>query len=351
MAARGHDVVVITWRTSQESLMRETVNGVRIIRVKSGRYTFPVVGLAIAIRQARRSDVIHTATFGAAPLAWVASRFARIPVIITVPETWIGRWRIYTDYGPIKARIHDVLERLIFTFPYDHYIGISHSTTSRLRAILRRRRRYLDTIYCGFESSPWKCNCTGVAPRLAYGVAEDAFLIVAWGRPGASKGFGFLVDAFPIIHASVPNARLLLILNNAREYRHATDALKRRAHRSIIFVSSLAFDDLVAIVRNSNCAVIPSLAEGFGYTTLEAVSSDVPVAASDSTSIPEVIGGSHRLFEPGNPDALAAAVVAITRGDYVTTPTKEFRWSDTIEAYEGTYRATLDRGKKKKLLM
>lgn len=347
MSARGHRVTVITWRTSPDAPSREVLNGVTVIRVRSfGRYAFPFAGLAATIRAAQSADVIHTATFGAAPLAWITSRFARRlgrpPVIITVPETWIGRWRTYTDFGLLRAAVHELLERLILLFAYDRYVGISQSTTSRLKSVLCRRELKIATIYCGFDPAAWS-NEAIPSSRQSFGIHSDAYLIVAWGRPGTSKGFTYLVDAFPAILSAVPSARLLLILNDAPEYRKAREGLVLRANSSVTIVDSLPFKSLVAIVRNADCAVVPSLAEGFGYTTLEAVAAGIPVAASNSTSIPEVIGGRHRLFNPGDIGALAAAVIAIAAGDYETTPARSFPWKDTADAYEKLYRETLQR--------
>jgi glycosyltransferase involved in cell wall biosynthesis len=356
MARRGHDVTVITWRTAPTAPALETVDGVRIIRISAfaGRYGFPIAGLPATIRAAKNADVIHAATFGAAPLAWVASRLThrsqRPPVILTVPEIWIGRWRVYSEYGTLKSAVHDFLERLIFLLPYDGYVGISRSTTSRLREVLRRRAQHIKTIYCGFDPTAWSSDRERTVFRKTFGIASDAFLIIAWGRPGTSKGFGYLVDAFPAIHAAVPNARLLLILSDAPEYRHARRELKRRAAAGVLIVDSLPSAALVDIVHDADCAVVPSLAEGFGYTTLEAVAAGIPVAASDSTSIPEVIAGQHRLFRPGDTEALSAAVIGIAKGDYTTAAVRSFPWKETVDAYDATYREMAVRGKKKKLL-
>ena len=55
----------------------------------------------------------------------------------------------------------------------------------------------------------------------------------------------------------------------------------------------------------------PSLYEGFGIPILEAFASGCPVAASASSSIPEVAGDSAELFEPRQVDSIAAALQRI----------------------------------------
>jgi glycosyltransferase involved in cell wall biosynthesis len=54
--------------------------------------------------------------------------------------------------------------------------------------------------------------------------------------------------------------------------------------------------------------VLPSLYEGFGLTALEALAAGVPVVAADRGALPEVCGDAARLVDPGDPEAIAAAL-------------------------------------------
>lgn len=340
MALEGHSVSVLTWNPSNEAPSFQYHNGVAIYRVKSaiGRYGFPLFGIFQVLKLAQKMDVIHAATFGSAPLAWLASRLYRIPIILTVPEVWIGRWRKYTSYSRLKSALHDILERLIFALPYDRYIGISNSTTERLRQILPNKS--ISTIYCGFNSDIWrsqKSSETLNSARLKYGISEADYLIFAWGRPGASKGFECLLRSFPSILKDIPNARMLLALNDAPEYLKSRSRLVAESHERVVVTPSLHLQDLIDIAHQSDCLVVPSLTEGFGYTTLEASTLGVPLVASNTTSIPEVIGGKYRLFTTNDPESLAKSVIAIAAGDCIESPIKLFPWSDTISAYKQLY--------------
>lgn len=51
--------------------------------------------------------------------------------------------------------------------------------------------------------------------------------------------------------------------------------------------------------------VFPSLYEGFGMPVLEAIACGTPVIAADTSSIPEVVGGAARLFDPHDIGTLA----------------------------------------------
>ena len=66
-----------------------------------------------------------------------------------------------------------------------------------------------------------------------------------------------------------------------------------------------AHDDLPDLYRSFDVLVVPSLEtpcwiEQFGRVAVEAMASGVPVVASDSGSLPEVLGGAGVLVPPGD---------------------------------------------------
>jgi hypothetical protein len=59
----------------------------------------------------------------------------------------------------------------------------------------------------------------------------------------------------------------------------------------------------------------PSLFEGFGIPLIEAMTLGCPIAAANSTSIPEVVGDAALLFDPRQPDSLATACFQLLTDD------------------------------------
>jgi glycosyltransferase involved in cell wall biosynthesis len=73
-------------------------------------------------------------------------------------------------------------------------------------------------------------------------------------------------------------------------------------------VGRVSDDQLGALYRGASAFLDTSLYEGFGYQVLEAMASGTPVVASDTTSIPEVVGDAGLLCPPRDPDAFADAL-------------------------------------------
>lgn len=61
---------------------------------------------------------------------------------------------------------------------------------------------------------------------------------------------------------------------------------------------------LASCYRHAALFVYPSLYEGFGIPPLEAMSLDCPVACSNTSSIPEVVGDAAAYFDPANPESI-----------------------------------------------
>ena len=83
--------------------------------------------------------------------------------------------------------------------------------------------------------------------------------------------------------------------------------LKNRVH----FLNYVTQHDLVNLYSMADLFVYPSLYEGFGFPPLEAMACEVPVVASNVSSLPEVLGDAALLIDPYSTDELVAAMSKI----------------------------------------
>ncbi|MBP2134453.1 glycosyltransferase involved in cell wall biosynthesis [Methanomicrobium sp. W14] len=67
-------------------------------------------------------------------------------------------------------------------------------------------------------------------------------------------------------------------------------------------------EDMPGLYACAKALVFPSLFEGFGIPVIEAMASECPVIASNTTSIPEIAGDAAYLFDPKDPQDICVAM-------------------------------------------
>ena len=341
-AKAGHQVLVLTHQL-KNTLSQESINKVSVHRISSlhSRYIFSFVAILPALKQARSADIIQTTTFNGAFPAWIAAKIRRKPVVLTVHEVWVGKWGKITGFGYVKSMLHDLLERLIYLLPFDHYVCVSHSTKNDLLK-LNIPSEKVSVIYNGLDYDFWnpaKVTAKEVQSLRKELGLEKKFIYFAWGRPGESKGFEYLIAAAAIIAQKIPNSMLLLMFGSIDKYPQKYQQLMKIIGNNlhIKVITSIPYDQLRTYVALANCVVVPSLAEGFGYNAVEAIAMGKPVVVSDAGSLPEVVSGKFQIFESKNVGDLAKKVSAVARGGCLRTKERKFEWEECIKNYIEIY--------------
>lgn len=112
---------------------------------------------------------------------------------------------------------------------------------------------------------------------------------------------------------------------------------------------------LIDLMSGSRGVVFTSLYEGFGMPVLEAMACGVPVACSDVTSLPEVVGNAALLFDPRQVASITAALEQLDNPEVVSKLVAAGRVRaaqfDTVATMAQRFLSVLDEacGGKKKL--
>ncbi|MFH1181322.1 MAG: glycosyltransferase family 4 protein [Candidatus Woesearchaeota archaeon] len=345
LAARGHSVFVVTHRL-KGTKKYEILNGVKICRVSclGSRYLFTFLSIPAALRFAKRADIIHTTTFNGAPPAWVAAKLLGKPSVITVHEVWIGMWNQLADMGFFARKMHDCLERIIYLLKFNMYAAVSESTKKQLLSIGIPGKK-VKTVYNALDYEHFRAEKNGPEKiRKKHGL--KGFVFLTYGRPGISKGIEYAVRAAAIIRKNIPQSRMMLIMSKdpaySRQYAKIVGIIKELGLEDyILLLPPVAWKDLPNYIKTADCVVVPSLSEGFGYTAAEASALDVPVVATNTTSLPEVVGGKHLFVPPKDSGAIAEAVVKVYKGKYETAKKKMFTLKKNIDGYLEIYSGLL----------
>ena len=81
------------------------------------------------------------------------------------------------------------------------------------------------------------------------------------------------------------------------------------------FIGFVTDDELIELYRNARGFVFASTFEGFGIPLLEAMASGTPVASSNTTSMPEVVGPDALMFDPFDIDQIAMSLRQLWASD------------------------------------
>jgi glycosyltransferase involved in cell wall biosynthesis len=158
-------------------------------------------------------------------------------------------------------------------------------------------------------------------------------------NPWAHKNHQRLFEAFSLIRAHRPDLRLVLT-GSGHNASTAPDGVE--------VLGRVPIEQLVQLYRTASALVFPSLYEGFGIPIVEAFATGCPVAASNSSSIPEVCGDAAVLFDPTSAEAIAAGVEQLLADP---APYAErglaraplFSWQRCGEAHAAIYRELAQR--------
>ena len=105
----------------------------------------------------------------------------------------------------------------------------------------------------------------------------------------------------------------------------------------IILLDPVPRENLPYYLSASDCVVVPSLNEGFGFTAAESCAVGTPVVATTAGSLPEVVSGKHVLIKPHSSNEIVKGVEMVYKKQYRKSKVKKFSWNDCIKRYERIY--------------
>ena len=190
-----------------------------------------------------------------------------------------------------------------------------------------------------------------LAVRRRHGIGEAPFFLYP-AITYAHKNHVSLVRAFGRVAAVDDRPKLVLTGGEA----DAEGALRTEISRlglgdRVVRTGRVPRADLDALFSEARALTFPSLYEGFGIPVLEAMSRGVPVIASATAALPEVLGDAGVLVEPGDEVAWSDAMVRMLDDDehraaMVARGSRRaarFTWSASAEAMLRAYEVAFVR--------
>jgi glycosyltransferase involved in cell wall biosynthesis len=232
----------------------------------------------------------------------------------------------------------------------DHVICISESTRRDLLSTYDIPDERVSVTHLGFDSLGSLLTGESSSDFKIRALGADAPYMLYVGSRASYKNFQRLLDAYAA--SSWIRSNFFLLCFGGGDF---TDVERVAISQAGVEgrVRSFGGSDevLAASYANASLFVCPSLYEGFGIPVLEAMSLDCPVACSNSSSLPEVVGDAAVLFDPLDRDSIRDALESVLVSRSATTVLKErgrirrqlFSWRNCAEKTVGVYRRVLGR--------
>jgi glycosyltransferase involved in cell wall biosynthesis len=123
------------------------------------------------------------------------------------------------------------------------------------------------------------------------------------------KGVDILLDAFEVVARSRPDVQLRLAGSGSLEHEIRSRAGREPLAGRVAVLGQVAREEVPTLLRSSTLLCLPSLGEPLGMSALEALASGLPVVATNTGGLADLVpDGGGRKVPAGDAEALARAL-------------------------------------------
>ena len=216
----------------------------------------------------------------------------------TFPQAHPWQQRLYLEWST-RHNVHVAT----------HILADSQATKRAICAAYNVSPDKITVAYPGYERelSPVRDPVTRAFVRAKYHIPGE--YILSLGRIQPRKNLTRLVEAFALLRDRYPRLNLVLAgpagwLAEPIYKRVQSLGLESR----VLFPGYIADEDKAALISGARVFAYPSLYEGFGFPALEAQACGTPLLASNTSSLPEVVGEGGLLVSPLDVAEIAAGM-------------------------------------------
>jgi glycogen synthase len=314
-------------------------------------YSFPAA--ILVPRLAATVDLIHVhqgEDLAVLPIGVLAARLRRLPLVVTIhcslrhtlsvtdPRAWV----LKTIGGRIETWAAHQADAVI-------------ALTPRLAGLLQAG---------GLDARGIHIIPSGVNPALFKGPLVDPFAhlprprIAFVGRLAAQKSVHTLVKA--VSRLRTLGVQVLLVGDGLQRPKLEALVHELGLEDRVHFIGFVPHEEVPAVLNHVDALVLPSVSEELGSVLLEATQSGLPIVASRTGGIPDVIrdGENGLLFTPGNAGELAGAVDRVLKepelasrlGTEARRRAKYYDWNRLAEQVLEIYWSVMSRHRQQKTL-
>ena len=287
-------------------------------------------------------DLFHSPDFVLPPVS------GKIPTVLTVHDLSF----IHYPHAYLPALVN-YLNRIV---PWSvqratHVLADSLATKNDLKALWNVPDEKITVLYSavGEQFQPVSQDKKQNAMRQKYKLGNTPYLLSV-GTIQPRKNYQHLIRAFAPIARNWPH-NLVIAGGKGWLYEEILQEIKaQQLEGRVEFIGYVDDADLPALYSAATLFLMPSLYEGFGIPILEAMACGVPVIASDTSSLPEVVGSAGVLLPPTDVQAWTNGIHQLLlnaprRGQLVgqgALQAHRFSWQKTAEQLHTLYADLLN---------
>lgn len=222
--------------------------------------------------------------------------FKVCPTVISI----LDLQEFYTNkYGKIRGLYRKIINYVAARIA-DHIITISKHSRKDIVQHLKVPKNKVSVTYLSVDSSFRPIDrdkCYGHVNNRYKLMGAPYILSVGELHPG--KNFVRLIQAFSLIKPNHRAVKLVIVGKKGWDYDDIfQNVIQLGLEDDIIFTGYVSGEELPLLYNSSTITVFPTLYEGFGLPALEAMACGSPLIASDTSSLPEVVGEAGILINP-----------------------------------------------------
>lgn len=174
------------------------------------------------------------------------------------------------------------------------------------------------------------------------------------GRLDERKGIDFLIKSMPLIIKKIPNIKLFVIGKGKLRKKLEKFIKKNSIRKNVKFLGFIRDKDLPKWYNQVELVIVPSVFEGFGITTIEAMACGTSVIGTDVDGIRDIIENNKNgiLVKYGDKNELATQIIRLLSNSQLRekiseeglkTVQSKFNWNEITQRTFQIYNQLLNK--------
>lgn len=191
-----------------------------------------------------------------------------------------------------------------------HVIAVSENTKRDLQKLFSVDPEKISVIHWGVDAPLAQTKKSESELQQLHRLAGDGEYAFMLGGGAWRKNTETVVRAFAASRCARSALRFVIggVGTGPARERIRTEISRLDMNDRIVLLPYVSEPELELLYRGAQMFIYASLYEGFGLPALEAMRFGVPVIASSTSSVPEVVGEAAELVDPQDPGEISAAI-------------------------------------------